>query len=138
MYVKPEQIMRFGESELFSANGPESGHILLIKQKRGCVSNSAMFMTLIRRHARAELLDLVLHMLADRFGDTQELVAEDQRFLDQQLKKHSAKSITPSLVGIQYPILLTAMSRGSMHYRATVSMCYMPAIYQINGSVISA
>ena len=125
--------MRFGESELFSANGPESGHILLIKRKRGCVSNSAIFMTLIRRHARAQLLDLVMHMIAEHSAETRELVEEDQRFLELQAKKHSEKSITPSLVGIQYPILLTAMARKSMHYRATVSVIYMPAIYQTNG-----
>jgi hypothetical protein len=63
-----------------------------------------------------------MHMIAEHSAETRELVEEDQRFLELQAKKHSEKSITPSLVGIQYPILLTAMARKSMHYRATVSI----------------
>ena len=125
MHWQAQEIVRHGNAENTSANGPERAHKPLIKQLRTCASASHLFMTILRYHARKGMLSYIQDLLtqvarrdSDR-DDLDDMRPDDEELVDDVIRLRS-KSVTPGDLGISYPILQVAMATKGLHVRTAV------------------
>lgn len=117
--MQAEEIVRHGNPENTSANGPERAHKPLIKQLRTCASASHLFMTILRYHAWKGMIAYIQDLLTQVAPREDDLDPEQADLVDDVIRLGS-KSVTPSDLGISYPVLQVAMATKGLHVRTAV------------------
>ena len=113
--------MRHGHPELTSANGPERAHKPNIKAKADCMSTSAVPLTILRHHARQELLESISEVLQQASAqDEPDPDAVDRDESTAAQPKPDKDKNTPCELGLNYPILLVALNPDDLHLRISV------------------